>query len=564
MHQEPSATADTTRRGWALSCAEWLLPAACLLITLPLPLTRDSGLFAYAGNVILDGGHPYVDVLDQKGPAIYYTYALATLLFGRTEIGVRIFFYLVLLAGTRLAASIGSRIAGRQARLPCALCYAVAMIQGDADCAWWTAQAEDLILPLTLGAVVLAGNERGLLSGRRMLLAGALLGSACLFKPTTGMTAAAIGAVAIAWLARRNGAERLARYASVGWAAVGLVLPTLLTVAYFAYVGALDEFWAVVVEFNLGTYASQASDESLQGSFGTVWTRWWPLLVLALCWLSWGRKHDRLMERFVWTAFCGAWLAVIWQAKFLYYHWTPMLGCLAILAGCGVVPIAQSVARRIRRPSLRHVIPTATMILLPVLAAPADLINLAYVYKFGGSALAGSMSLDQFRGLFRTGASNATNTRLVAAYLRERTDPDEAVLVWGHEALVNFLAQRRSPTRFVVDGYLTTPSARQAEWRKEFIQKLRRCPPPYIVVVCDDATSFEPEDSWTQLRRFEPLAALLETQYRHEITIAEFQVYRHHWKTPHQALDGVRAVLGNGGDNTANQLRARTLANTPR
>ena len=43
---------------------------------------RDSGIFAYTGQVILDGGLPYVDAWDNKPPGVYYINALAFLLFG--------------------------------------------------------------------------------------------------------------------------------------------------------------------------------------------------------------------------------------------------------------------------------------------------------------------------------------------------------------------------------------------------------------------------------------------------------------------------------------------------
>jgi 4-amino-4-deoxy-L-arabinose transferase-like glycosyltransferase len=43
---------------------------------------RDSGIFAYTGKIITEGGLPYVDAWDNKLPGVYYIDALAFLLFG--------------------------------------------------------------------------------------------------------------------------------------------------------------------------------------------------------------------------------------------------------------------------------------------------------------------------------------------------------------------------------------------------------------------------------------------------------------------------------------------------
>lgn len=60
--------------------------AVCFLVMLPAspaiqPVPhRDSGVFLYIGNAILDGGIPYRDVWDHKGPLVYYINALGLLI----------------------------------------------------------------------------------------------------------------------------------------------------------------------------------------------------------------------------------------------------------------------------------------------------------------------------------------------------------------------------------------------------------------------------------------------------------------------------------------------------
>ena len=52
------------------------------LISYVLPITPDSGIFLYTGTVILDGGVPYLDSWDHKGPLLYLFNYFGILMFG--------------------------------------------------------------------------------------------------------------------------------------------------------------------------------------------------------------------------------------------------------------------------------------------------------------------------------------------------------------------------------------------------------------------------------------------------------------------------------------------------
>ena len=76
----------------------WLIGGGTVLIFLALSVVlslryapsvigqgRDSGIFAYTGKMIREGGLPYRDLWDNKPPGVYYLDALAFLLFGTTR-----------------------------------------------------------------------------------------------------------------------------------------------------------------------------------------------------------------------------------------------------------------------------------------------------------------------------------------------------------------------------------------------------------------------------------------------------------------------------------------------
>jgi hypothetical protein len=132
----------------------------------------------------------------------------------------------------------------------------------------------------------------------------------------------------------------------------------------------------------------------------------------------------------------------------------------------------------------------------------------------------------------------------VAEYVRSRTRAGDKLLVWGYETVVNFLADRRAPTRFAVDRVLCVDEfRRQSAWREEFLASLRSTPPAYILVVDDDGSAMW-RDSDIELARFEELHTLVGDEYDEETRIDRFHVYRR--KEAGSAECGTRSAESNG------------------
>src|SRR5205809_7496252 len=80
-----------------------LIMLAAALVRLRLagvPLERDEGEYAYAGQLILQGVAPYQLVYNMKFPGAYYAYSLVLALFGQTAWGVHVGLLLVNAATT--------------------------------------------------------------------------------------------------------------------------------------------------------------------------------------------------------------------------------------------------------------------------------------------------------------------------------------------------------------------------------------------------------------------------------------------------------------------------------
>ena len=85
--------------------------------------------------------------------------------------------------------------------------------------------------------------------------------------------------------------------------------------------------------------------------------------------------------------------------------------------------------------------------------------------------------------------------RSAAAYLAANTTPQDTVLIWGSHAEVLFLADRRSPTRYVYQyAALSTRGYATAARMEEFLADLRRARPALIVDASRDSFVTPPLD----------------------------------------------------------------------
>ena len=122
-----------------------------------------------------------------------------------------------------------------------------------------------------------------------------------------------------------------------------------------------------------------------------------------------------------------------------------------------------------------------------------------------------------------------TGHRDVAAYLREHTDPADPVHVWGLDAVIYFLADRDSPTRFGFCYPLYAAVEHAPAFADEWVPQLRadlyRNPPAYIVMMEDDRTDLmpvPPSEFFLSLPGFPEILSA----YEKETVIRGFELWR--------------------------------------
>src|SRR5881397_3463265 len=89
-----------------------LCTAAVRLRLADVPLERDEGEYAYAGQLILQGIPPYQLAYNMKFPGAYYAYSVILALFGQTPRGIHVGLLLLNAGTTIVLFFLGRKIVG--------------------------------------------------------------------------------------------------------------------------------------------------------------------------------------------------------------------------------------------------------------------------------------------------------------------------------------------------------------------------------------------------------------------------------------------------------------------
>ncbi len=495
------------------------------------PLAMDQGLFACFGKFIPRGFLPYRDLFDSKPPLFLYTYAIAFAIPGSPVTALWIFEGLWLAASMVAIGLLAARLWGRWCGLAASAFLFTGLWSPGWGGYWARAQAEELLALPMIGAAWFAlavPPRRG-----SAFWAGALTGIAGLYKipamgvalawplvwPSNGGRAEGTRAAALATAARRT-----------AWMAAGIAAPWAIALGYFWWRGALADLWDGVY-----VYQKILADTN-PPAWGLVIRRFFEKLVseapgLLLAAAIGGallvirrRREAWLVVGWVVTTLA----AVVFQRRLFDYHFVVVVPALAIAGSYGAVALARAaVGERGRRRA------TACGA-LAVLAALGVRSALAWRTAYGpdAAALAGAIPRESFLARFDSGAFSPAAEEAVARILREKTQPGDAILVWGLSPGIYALADRRPATRYpfhqvlLTDVFLSQQIPGLEARRAEFLRRLEADPPAYIVIGLHDENGWEPEDSYSEMLRFEAFNAFVRGRYEPEVEMDRFLLCR--------------------------------------
>src|SRR2546421_6207986 len=147
---------------------------------LGVPLERDEGEYAYAGQLILQGVPPYTLAYNMKFPGIYAAYAAIMSIFGQTITGIHLGLLLVNAATVILIFFLGRQLISSTVGLAAAMSYAVLSVS--ASVLGFAGHATHFVLLPVLGGTLLLCSSTDRQALQRLFASGLLFGVGLLMK----------------------------------------------------------------------------------------------------------------------------------------------------------------------------------------------------------------------------------------------------------------------------------------------------------------------------------------------------------------------------------------------
>lgn len=453
-------------------------------------MSSDSGMFAYAGQRILQGDLLYRDVFDTKPPGVFYVNALALLLGGHTPwaiwtLGLVWVTLSTLILFLTLRASTGLLSAALATVIFILTLHHPSYYQGG------NLTETYALLPqvLLLAAVMSYFRRRRSVT---LILAGALTALAILFKPTYSALGLAFVVVAAgeAALARQWKAAA-ARLAAFG---LGVALPLAASGLYWASQGAFGNLWDAVVRFN---YVYSSEGFSLLGLYGAFRMLFVDPPVAAIN--PMGIAGLALFVGEMSRAARREGKAPSFQNAVRLALASPRNGLIAV--GVLALPLEWAMVTVSGR-KLGHYILTTL---------PALTVAIAYLVDEGTRAVrerrlplpwaAVSAAIIATLGLswlVEVAVKEIPRPSELAAFwhkpfegdyvadplverIDELSDPSQSVFVWADHPDLNFLSGRRAPSRYVFSLHLLLPGTGNTQRFAQLLEDLDRDPPALVL-----------------------------------------------------------------------------------
>jgi hypothetical protein len=449
---------------------------------LDLPLERDEGAHAVIAQQMLAGFPPYETFHDMRFPGVYAAYAVVLAIFGATHTGVHVGLLVVNATSCALLFALGRTLAGARVGLAAAAAFAVLSVAPAVQGLW--ANNEHFVLPPALAGLWLL---LGALESRRLArfaAAGALLGAAAVVKQH-GLFFPLFGFVLVLMhegpSPERGGRRAVRSLAALG---LGIAAPFAVTGLVLASAGVLEEFWFWTIRY-AWQYAARlplaAGLGNLASNGFAVVRPAWPLFGLAAAGLAavaigsrWRRQRSFVVGFVVASALC-----VVPGFYFRGHYFTLLLPAVALAAAFGIEAVARRAAPgRPLRASL-----VAAGLLAAGLATP--LIADRAFYSLGVR--------DAARAVYF--ANPFPEAHEIAAFIRERSAPDDSIAVVGSEAEIYFYARRRPATAYLYTYPLMEPQPLAPAMQREMIAQIEAAQPAFLVFVGTPHSWLKREDS---------------------------------------------------------------------
>ncbi|MFC1852409.1 ArnT family glycosyltransferase [candidate division CSSED10-310 bacterium] len=444
---------------------------------LDVPLERDEGEYAYAGQLLLQGLPPYQYLYNMKLPGIYAAYALILALFGQTLRGIH-WGLLFLNAGTIvLVFGLTKRLVDAASGVVAAACFALLSlgqpVQG------LQAHAEHFVIfPALAGLIVLlwALDEH---RQKPLFFSGLLLGIGFMMKQHGAAFIGLAGFYIVVHSIKIRPFDWQRRCGSCLLFLGGAILPYVVTCLLFLLAGLFDEFWRWTVEYAV-TYSAQVPVEYAWPKFkekayqiGSAAPLIWGLAGLGLLAPIWDQTlRARFRFGMLFTLF--SFLAICPGFYFRQHYFILILPVAALLAGTAIRAAANLMTRLSVRARNNNALKYSVPIFLFVLCLTVSVWQQrAYLFTMSPRQLS--------RATY--GRNPFPESIKIASFIRNRTTAGERIAIIGSEPQIYFYARRQAATGYIYMYPLMESHDLALKMQRELISEVEAISPEYLLFI---------------------------------------------------------------------------------
>lgn len=436
---------------------------------LGIPLERDEGEYAYAGQLMLQGVPPYKLAYNMKFPGTYAAYAVIMALFGQTIVGVHLGLLLVNAATILLIFLLGRRLINLIAGLAAAMTYAVLSVSPSV--VGFAAHAEHFVMLPALGGTLLLLKQSDNWKLARLFVSGLLFGTGLLMKQPA-VSFILFGALYLLSgdFRQKRGLERIAlRNLTFD---LGAIAPLVIACLLLWRAGVFDKFWFWTITYarqygsiiSLGTAPRllwRTASEVIN-STSLLWTLAGLGVIAGLC-----NKRTRASAAFLvgFLAFSFATFSAGFYFRQHYYIF--VLPVASLFAGVAVSAVPNLAARYSNFVRVALLVFFAVALSQPVLAASKFYFEMSPV--------------EASRMVYRE--NPFPESVRIAEYLRDHIDVGDTIAVLGSEPQIYFYSKRHSATGYIYTYGLMEPQSYARQMQEEMIRQIESARPRYVIFV---------------------------------------------------------------------------------
>ena len=478
--EKPTATRTASVRNFFERCWPWLVIWGVILFSdiirlrlLAIPLTRDEGEYAYAGQLILQGIPPYELAYSMKLPGTDLAYALGMAAFGQTTPGIHLTLLVMNNMTVGLLFLLGRKLLGNLAAVVTGVSYAIMTLSPTVS--GLASEASHFVVLFAVSGILLLlkATESG---GRKILFtSGFLFGLAFLMKQQ-GICFGLFGFVFLVAttvknreLFSRSFAGKLLTFGT------GMCLPFALTCLWLARAGFFQRFWFWTVIYarayegempaktGISFYLMDHLQQTRDLSFG-FWALTFAGVLAAGC-----QRNFRRPMIFLLTLWAFSFLGTAAGFYFRGHYFILVLPAFALLLGMSVTAL---------QTAWRFAWHADVFKSLPVMAFG---LILSWMIFYQSQPFF-QWSARQFRddSFLKNPCREAIT---VAKWLRENSASDARVAVIGSEPEIYFYAHRRSATGYIYMYALMETQPYALEMQHDMVQEIETNRPEFLVQV---------------------------------------------------------------------------------